>query len=156
MISFSKPRALCGKTEFCPSSCREQALSHTTQPRGCSGWEGGVQQRLSLRGGFSLGEKSGETPGLVGGCSMARCDASIANPACSPLSPPAPRRHPNHCPGLPLRQGFHPRLPVCLAKAGQRCGPCAGPQVPLSLPAPAGKGPAAPQHLWVPAVCNPQ
>jgi len=57
---------------------------------------------------------------------------SSTNPACSPLSPAAPWGHPDHRPGLPLCQGFHSCLPICLAEAGQRCGSCSGPQVPLS------------------------
>lgn len=58
---------------------------------------------------------------------------SSTNPVCVPLSPPAPWRHPNHCPGFPLCPGFYPCLPVCLAKAGRCRGSCSGPQVPLSI-----------------------
>ncbi|XP_030333173.1 hemoglobin subunit gamma isoform X1 [Strigops habroptila] len=47
---------------------------------------------------------------------------------------PAPWGHPDHRPGFPLRQGLHPRLPVCLAEAGGCRGSRSGPQVPLSIP----------------------
>lgn len=66
------------------------------------------------------------------------------------LSPPAPWRHPHHRPGFPLRQGFHPCVPVRLAEARQCRGSRSGPQVPLSSPGGAG-APPAPEHGERPA-----
>lgn len=88
---------------------------------------------LCAAGAFSKGLWVQQGTPSSGPCAVVCCGSSNTNPSAF-LSPPAPWGHPDHRPGFPLRQGLHPRLPVCLAEAGGCRGSRSGPQVPLSIP----------------------